>query len=250
MHPFTDIEIKENACEMLDGELTRKRKKIMIKTGAMSDPYMPIKEVLKLSRSCFEIIYKHGFGLSFQTKSTLFLDDLDLLEKIHNENRLVIQITITTCDDDLCRKIEPGVEVTSERIEAMKILKSYGIPVIVWLSPILPFINDQIENLKCILEKCYNVGVKGIIWYGPGLTLRVGNRDYFYRQLDDVFPGLKKVYQKEFGNRYIVESRHKDLLNQYFIDYCESHKMMHNHKEIFDYINYFNEKKYEQLTLF
>jgi len=249
-HAFTDIEIKSKAWQMLDDELSRKRKKFMIKTGAMSDPYMNIKEVLQQTRACFEIIHKHGFGLSFQTKSTLFLKDLDLLDKIHQDSRLVVQITLTTYDDDLCKLIEPGVEVTSKRIEAIKVLKEHGIPVIVWLSPILPYINDQRDNLISILEECYNAGVKGIIWYGPGLTLREGNREYFYEQLDRLFPGLKKVYQKEFGRQYNVISKHKDILNQVFVEFCQKHDMMYQHKVIFDYINEFKENKYEQLSLF
>lgn len=249
-HPFSDIEIKTDAAEILDQELSKKRKKFMIKTGAMTDPYMPIEAVLKQTRDCFNVVHKHHFGLSFQTKSTLFLDDLDLLESIHLDSRLVVQMTITTCDDDLCRIVEPGVEVTSERIQAIKILKAYNIPVIVWISPLLPWINNDLDNLKCILSQCQQAGVKGFIWYGPGLTLRKGNREYFYQKLDQLFPGLKKHYQRVYGDVYQVQSKNASVLNDYFISFCQSHDLLYKHEDVYNFINYFNEKKYEQLQLF
>lgn len=249
-HDFEDIEIKANAASMLDDELSRKRKKFMIKTGAMSDPYMNIEAVLEQTRSCFEVIHKHRFGLSFQTKSTRFLKDLDILEKIHKDTRLVVQMTLTTCDDVLSKILEPGVETTSERVNALKILKEKDIPSLVWLSPLLPFINDDIENLKCLLNDCKAAGVRGIVWYGPGLTLREGNREFFYKKLDQHFPGLKEKYQKVYGQRYEVQSKNRQTLNQYFINFCEDHGILYKHKDVFDFINEFSENKHQQLSLF
>ncbi|QLY39958.1 radical SAM protein [Hujiaoplasma nucleasis] len=249
-HDFTDIEIKEDAAMMLDQELSRKKKKIMIKTGAMSDPFMDLEPVLKQTRACFEVISKHGFPLSFQTKSDLFLKDLDLLKKIHKTSRLVVQMTITCMDDDLSLKIEPNVTSTSARFEAIKILRDLNIPVILWISPLLPYINDDLDNLKAILNRSKELGVKGVIWYGAGLTLRRGNREYFYQQLDRLYPGLKKKYIEEFGFRYHVMSKNNEELTNYLHNFCEKFGIMYKEDEIWDYINYFDNRNPNQLSLF
>jgi len=249
-HAFSDVEIKENAAKILDEELSRKRKKIMIKTGAMSDPYINVKEVLDQTRACFEVVYKHRFGLSFQTKSTLFLRDIDLLKKIHKEARLVVQMTLTTFDDDLSLKLEPNVEKTSERINALKQLKELGIPTVVWISPLLPWINDDLDNLKSLLDACKEVSVKGIVWFGSGLTLREGNRGYFYKQLDRLFIGMKEKYHKQYGYKYEIRSDNEKELNHYLHSFCKDNNIMCDSNKVFQYINDIDEIKPRQLSLF
>jgi DNA repair photolyase len=249
-HAFTDIEIKANACQMLDDELSRKRKKIMITTGAMSDPYMNIPEVLDLTRCCLKIIDKHGFGLSFQTKSTLFLRDLEYLVNIHKRSRLVVQMTLTTADDDLCRLLEPGVDVTSKRVEALRILQENHIPTVVWISPILPMINDALENIKGVLNACLDVGVKGVVWFGASLTLREGNREYYYQKLDEIFPGMKEKYIQTYGLKYVLTSQNHQLIHQYVVDFCEKHQILYKPEDVFEYIEAFQPIWHEQLKLF
>ncbi|MBQ1849249.1 MAG: radical SAM protein, partial [Lachnospiraceae bacterium] len=170
-HPFEDIEVKQNAPELLDAALKSKRKKCMIGTGSMSDPYMHCEEELQLTRRCLEIILKHGFGLAIQTKSDRILRDIDLLSEINQSAKCVVQMTLTTYDDDLCKILEPNVCNTKRRIEVLEEMQKRGIPTIVWLTPILPFINDTEENVTAILNECVRVGVKGVIDFGMGLTL-------------------------------------------------------------------------------
>ena len=141
-HPFEDIEVKINAPDLLDKALSTKRKKCMIGTGSMSDPYMHCEKDLRLTRKCLEIIHKHGFGVCIQTKSDMILDDIGLLEKINKDTKSVVQMTLTTYDDNLCRILEPNVCNTRRRIEVLEEMQRRGIPTIVWLSPVLPFIND------------------------------------------------------------------------------------------------------------
>ena len=162
-HPFEDIEVKRNAPELLEKALKAKRKKCMIGTGAMSDPYMHCEEELKLTRKCLEIIRNYEFGLAIQTKSDRILRDLDLLTEINNSAKCVVQMTLTTYDDDLCRILEPNVCNTKRRIEVLEKMQERGIPTVVWITPILPFINDTEENLTAILNECVRTGVKGII---------------------------------------------------------------------------------------
>lgn len=249
-HDFEDIEVKENAIELLEKALRSKRKKCMIGTGAMTDPYIPLELELGNVRKALELIYKYGFGVTLQTKSDRILRDLDLLSRINKLTKCVVQMTLTTYDDDLCRKIEPNVCVTSERVRVLKILRDSGIPTVVWLCPILPFINDTKENIAGIMDYCTDAKVYGVICFGMGLTLREGNREYFYRQLDRCFPGLKDRYIYEYGSQYEVRSRNHESLMKLFRDKCDESGIKYNIEEIFTYLNKFEEKDIgSQMTL-
>jgi DNA repair photolyase len=250
-HDFEDIEVKIDSAEMLASELRRKRKRGMIATGAMCDPYLHLEETLGITRGSLEVIYKYGFGLAIQTKSTRILRDLDLLEAINESAKCVVQFTLTTFDDELCGILEPKVSLTSERIEALGILQSRGIPTVVWLSPILPWINDNAENLYGILDACKRCGVKGIMNFGFGVTLREGDREYFYGKLDEFFPGLKLRYAQKFGNSYQCMSDNNAELTRIFLEETEKYGIMNNNDEIFAYLHEFEIKNYsEQLSLF
>lgn len=250
-HEFRDVEIKENALELLEMSLRRKRNKCMIGMGSMSDPYIPIEKEIQHTRKALEIVYKYGFGITLITKSDLIVRDLDLLTKINEKSKCVIQMTLTTYRDSLCKIIEPNVCTTQERIKVLHHLKECNIPAVVWLCPILPFINDTKENLIQILEACKKANVYGIICFGMGLTLREGNREYFYKQLDRSFPGLKEKYIKYYGNSYSVLSfRNKELMH-IFHSFCEKNGIVHDNNQIFEYLNTFEEKhKIIQETLF
>lgn len=250
-HEFEDIEVKRNAPELLDGALRSKRKKCMIGTGAMCDPYMHCEEELRLTRRCLEIIDRYEFGLAIQTKSDRILRDLDLLKSINEKAKCVVQMTLTTYDEELCRILEPNVCTTKRRYEALQVLRENGIPTVVWLSPILPFINDTRENVEGILDYCIKAQVKGIICFGMGMTLRTGDREYYYRALDRHFPGMKERYQKRYGYAYEVPSDHNRELMRIFYAKCAEHGIMSTVEEVFAYLKEFpQQEKYEQLSLF
>lgn len=250
-HAFEDIEVKENALELLEVALRSKRKRCMIGTGAMTDPYIPLEMELEHMRKALFLIYEYGFGVAIQTKSNRILRDLDLLQKINERTKCVVQITLTTYDEDLCRKIEPNVSSTRERFEVLKTMCDAGIPTVVWLSPILPFINDTEKNISGILDMCIEAKVKGIICYGMGLTLREGNREYFYKQLDRFFPGLKEKYRKTYGYQYEIASPNNGELMRLFHQRCSEHGIMHDNKQIFRYLAEFKEKQCGvQMSLF
>lgn len=249
-HKFEDIEVKANAVELLENALRRKRNKCMIGTGAMSDPYMPIEEKLGNMRKCLEVIERYGFGVTMITKSTKVLRDLDLLKKINEKSKCVVQMTLTTYDEDLCRIVEPNVETTYERFRALKILRDNGIPTVVWLCPILPFINDTEENIRGILDYCVRAKVKGIINFDMGVTLRDGNREYFYKKLDEHFPGLKEKYIRMYGNSYQLSSPNSRKLNMIYKSECIKNGIMCDVNECFENLNKY-EDKYggEQISL-
>lgn len=248
-HDFEDIEVKQNAPFLLEKALKSKRKKCMIGTGAMTDPYIPLERELKLTRQCLEIIDKYGFGATVLTKSADVLRDLDLFKSINSKSKAVVQMTLTTYDESLCRIIEPNVSSTKERFESLKTFRDNGIPTVVWLDPFLPFINDIEENIKGLLDYCVKAKVKGIICFDIGLTLRSGNREYFYKQLDRHFPKLKEKYIRTYGNSYQITSKNSSKLMKIITDVCRKNGIMCNVNEVFAYLHKF-EIKEEQLTLF
>ncbi len=250
-HDFEDIEVKQNAPELLERALRSKRKKCMIGTGAMCDPYMHCEEQLKLTRKCLELIDAYGFGVTVQTKSDRILRDLDLLTSINRKSKCVVQMTLTTYDEELCRIVEPKVCTTKRRYEVLQIMKENGIPTVVWLSPILPYLNDTRKNIEGILTYCREAGVRGIICFGMGVTLRKGDREYFYAALDEHFPGLHEKYQRRFGYDYEIPSERSGELMRYFHSFCKENQIMSNVEQIFAYLREFPENKgYEQMSLF
>ena len=249
-HDFEDIEVKENALDLLEAALRRKRKRCMIGTGAMSDPYMPLEKRLEYTRRALLLIEQYGFGIALQTKSDLVLRDLEILKRINGKTKAVVQITLTTADEELCRIIEPNVCTTKRRFEVLKTLHDEGIPTVVWLCPILPYLNDTEDNIKRLLEMCVEAKVRGILCFEMGLTLREGNREFFYEQLDRHFPMLKQCYIRNYGNQYVVNSPHDAELMRLFHRTCEANGILHNNDEIFDYLHRFEEKNApQQLTL-
>lgn len=249
-HEFEDIEVKENAIELLENTLRRKRKRCMIGTGSMSDPYMPLEAQLEYTRKALLLIEKYGFGATLITKSDRVLRDLDILKRINQKTKAVVQMTLTTADEALCKLIEPNVSTTKQRFEALKILRDNNIPTVVWLCPVLPYINDTEDNIRRILDMCVAAKVRGIICFGMGLTLREGNREYFYRQLDKSFPGLKERYIREYGNQYVINSPKSSELMRLFHRTCEQNGIMHDNDLIFEYLSQFEEKNApQQLSL-
>lgn len=248
-HPFEDIEVKRNAVQILEQQLRRKRNKCMIGTGSMCDPYLPLENELQLTRQCIERIDKYEFGLTILTKSAGILRDLDILRSIHSKTKCVVQMTLTTYDENLCRILEPNVSTTAQRIQVLNTMRDEGIPTVVWLCPILPFINDTEENLLGIMDACITAQVKGIVCFDFGVTLREGNREYFYHQLDRHFPGMKDRYIQTYGNAYACTSPNSRKLMDMFTNLCEKHNILHTPSDVFTYLNTF-ESKQEQLSLF
>ena len=248
-HAFEDIEVKQNAPELLEKVLRSKRKKCMIGTGAMSDPYMHIEGELRLTRKCLEIIKQYGFGVAIQTKSDRILRDIELLDEINKSAKCVVQMTLTTYDDELCKIIEPNVCNTKRRIEVLEEMQKRGIPTVVWLTPVLPFINDTKENITSILNECVRVGVKGVIDFGMGLTLRDGDREYYYAALDQHFPGMKERYIKTYHNAYELPSPNAKELTAIFQRICKENGILSTPDECFRFMSELPDD-YHQLSLF
>ena len=250
-HDFEDIEVKQNSLELLKKALKSKKEKCMIGTGSMTDPYIPLESKLEFVRNSLKLIYRYGFGFTCITKSDLILRDLDLLKKINEKAKAVVQVTLTTADEDLCRKIEPNVCTTKRRVEVLKKLNEANIPTVVWLTPFLPYINDTEENISELLDYCIETNVKGIICFNIGLTLRDGNRQYFYRKLDESFPGLKNKYIEKYGSNYVLESENNRQLMDLFYKRTAENNILNKPNDVFSYLRDFpNKDKSRQSTLY
>lgn len=213
-----EILYKENAIKLLRKELATKRVKGVIGLGSMNDPYQPIETELQLTHQALEVIAEFGFPLHIITKSSLILNDLEILKKI-NRIYATVSFTITTVDDSLAKILEQGASSPSERYRAMNILSDNGIQVGISLMPVLPFIEDNLENITTILEQAHRAGVKYII-PAFGMTMRDRQREYFYGKLDEHFPGLKQKYIQKFGENYSCSADNLQELKNTFDDLC------------------------------
>jgi DNA repair photolyase len=216
---FEEIQYKENALELLDKELKGKRVKGTIGTGSMHDPYMPIEKELQITRRAMEIIKRHQFPVHVLTKSTLVLRDIDLLKEI-SKIYAAISITITTADDKLASIIEPNAPKSSERFAAIKKLSDQGLYTGILLMPMLPFINDNEDNIREIVYKAKEAGARYIIpWMG--VTLRDRQKAYFFKRLDKDFPGLRDIYIKNYGEAYFCPSSNQKKLYELLQKECD-----------------------------
>lgn len=231
---FDKVRVKENAIHIIRQELKGKRRTGVVGTGAMSDPYNPFEKDLMLTRNALEQINALNFGIAIATKSNIITRDIDILKKIKEHSPVIIKITITTFNDELCKKIEPNVCVSSERFETIKKLSGNGIFTGVLLMPILPFINDSEDNIISIVRRANECGAKFVLAYGMGVTLRQNQRDYFYNQLMQLFPGkeLVKKYNDMFGSRYECRSVGSNKLWSIFKAECERLGILYKMKDI------------------
>ncbi|MCL1864375.1 MAG: radical SAM protein [Spirochaetes bacterium] len=225
---FERVKAKENALEIINSELKRKKKKGVIATGSMSDPYNPFEKRNELTRNSLKIVNENRFGIAIATKSSLVTRDTDILSSIKEHSPVIVKITITTADNDLCKKIEPHAADSKERFAAIKSLSDTGIYCGILLMPILPFINDNRSNILDIVHRAYDNGAK-FIYALFGVTLRDIQRKYFYERLDNLFPNLKQKYMSCYGNSYnCISPNAKDLWDTFkseCINFGISYKM-------------------------
>jgi DNA repair photolyase len=228
---FDRVRAKENALAIIRDELRRKVKTGIIGTGSMSDPYNPFEEKLMLTRHALELINAFGFGVSIATKSPLVTRDIDVLRDIAEHSPVLIKLTITTFDDGLCKKLEPGVPPSSERFNALKVLSAGGIYCGVLLMPVLPLINDTDENALQIVRAAKENGAR-FVHPAFGVTLRDGQREYLYRKLDEIFPGITPKYIKRFGGQYSCASPRSKQLYRMFAQECDKLGLLYKMRDI------------------
>jgi DNA repair photolyase len=228
---FDMVRAKKDSLTLIHKELRSKKKTGVIGTGAMSDPYNHFEKEYKLTRGALEIINTNGFGVSIITKSDLIIRDIDILKKIKNHSPVLVKITITTYDDELCKKIEPNVVTSSKRFAAIKELSNNDIFAGILLMPVLPFLEDNEENIQGIVKLAYENGAK-FIYPAFGVTLRQNQRDWYYKKLDEKFPGVKPKYINNFGNNYECYSPKAKLLWKLFQNECDKYGILYKMNDI------------------
>lgn len=243
---FSTVKAKKDVVEKVHSELSSKRKKGTICTGAMSDPYNSFEKKYEFTRDILEQIYINSFGVFLMTKSDLVIRDIDILQKINKNNCAAVAITITTFDDNLAKIIEPNVSSSSDRFLAIKKLSDEGINAGILMMPILPFINDTVWNIENIVKRAKEVGAK-FIYPSFGVTLRDVQRDYFYDSLDKNFIGLKDKYIKLYRNDYNCQSVDYKMLKQHFEKLCKENNILYKMKDI---ILFLENEQISQLSLF
>jgi len=246
---FDRVRAKKDALQIIRDELRRKTRTGVIGTGAMSDPYNPFEEDLKLTRHALELINAFEFGVTIATKSTLLARDIDILKEIQEHSPILCKITITTVEDTLSRKIEPRVASSSKRFELLQELSEQGIPAGILMMPVLPFLEDSKENVLGIVEKAHEAGAK-FIYPAFGMTLRQNQRIWYLNQLEELFPKehLAQLYTEKYGNRYQCTSLKARQLWTYFKESCQNYGILYNMKDII----HFYKRNYEvtQMSLF
>ncbi|MDF2677024.1 MAG: radical protein [Bacillota bacterium] len=244
---FDEVRAKENSLSIIEKELKSKRRNGVVGTGAMSDPYNPFEKEYKLTRGALKLMDKYKYGVSITTKSSLVTRDIDILNSIKNHSPVLILMTITTNDDELSEKIEPNVDVTSKRFKAIKELTDNDIFTGILMMPILPFINDNEENIKEIIKSAHESGAK-FIYPAFGVTLRQNQRTYYYQQLDKQFPNLKQKYINEYGNTYSCNSPNAKNLRQVFKEECNKYNILYKMPDIIN--GYKKNYKDKQISIF
>ncbi len=215
---FADVLVKVNAIDLLKKELPRKRVKGTIGTGSMSDPYLPLEAERRLTRQALEVIAQQQFPVHIITKSDQVTRDIDLLREI-SRVYAAVSFTITTADDDLGKKVEPGAPLVSRRFAAMQQLAGAGVMTGVTLMPVLPFLEDNADNVAAIVARAHECGASYIL-AAFGMTLRDRQRAHYYAQLDRLFPGLRPQYEQRYGQRYSAAARNAQQLEQVFNERC------------------------------
>lgn len=216
---FHRVRIKENALALLERELYAKRRPGIVSMGAMSDPYNPCEETQEATRGALVLLRRYGFGISFTTKAARCARDAELLASLSRVAPVRACLTLTCADDKLCKQIEPNVSLTSQRLEAIRILAQAGVYTGIWLNPVLPFLTDYWENLQELLVRTRDAGGRYAVCFF-GMTLRSGNREYYFNALDREFPGVKQAYLRAFGNAYACPARDADTLARRYRELC------------------------------
>ncbi len=230
---FSSVRAKENCLRILRDELQRKVRTGVVGTGAMSDPYNPFEKKEQLTRHALELIDAFGFGAVVLTKSALIERDSDVLLSIAEHSPVLCQVTVTAADDRLSELIEPNVSKTSERLDAIAKMSDKGLHTGIVMNPILPFIEDSEENILSIVRMARECGARSV-YPMFGVTLRSGNREYFYSELEKRFQGsgLAERYSKTYGDRYMCSSPKAKRLWAVFAEECEKLGILYKMQDI------------------
>lgn len=246
---FDKVRAKENCLSTIRDDLRRKVKKGVVGTGSMSDPYNLFEKDLMLTRHALELIDAFEFGAAIATKSSLITRDIDILTGILEHSPLICKLTITTASDTLSSLIEPGVCSSSKRFDTISKLSDSGIFTGILLMPVLPYIEDNEDNIKQIVKKAHECGAR-FIYAAFGMTLRENQRLWYYDKLKQLFPNKDYVslYKKQYGSCYQCNSPISKKLWNLFTKECDNYNILYDLRRIIRI--YKENNSNQQLNLF
>ena len=207
---FGKIYVKTNIVETLEKELSSKRwRQEWINLGGVTDSYQAIESVYKIMPKILELMIKYKTPITISTKSDLILRDIDLLEKLAKITTVNVAVTITTWDEKLAQKLEPGAISSQKRMEIFKQLKNKGINLGLHLMPIVPYLNDNEENLDNILREAGKIKVDYVI--AGLLNLRSETKKNFLRFIQNNYPELLDKYFREYKGAYWEKEKRNEV---------------------------------------
>lgn len=245
---FGRVRAKADALRIIRDDLRRKVKTGVVATGSMSDPYNPFEAKEQLTRHALELLDAYGFGAAIATKGTLVTRDTDILQSIRERAPVLVKLTITCTSDALAAKIEPGAPPPSERFMALEKLAKAGVFCGVLLMPVLPFLEDNEADVLELLRRAAACGAR-FVYPALGMTMRAGQREWFYQKLEEYFPGkgLAARYESRYGGRYYCAVPQADRLWRSFTAACSRLGLLYQMPEI---IRAYQQGYAAQLSLF
>jgi DNA repair photolyase len=207
------IYAKSNLKTILRRELTRVDGSEGIAIGTATDPYQPAERRFRRTRGVLEVFSKvSGVNLSITTKSDLVKRDIDLLQVISRNNRLSVNVTVTTMDASLARELEPRAPRPELRLKAVRALADAGIAVGVFANPIIPLITDQEPRLDKLARAARDYGAT---WFGSGiLFLQASSRRVFFPFVEQRFPHLLARYRERYESEPYLKGPYRDTIRQ------------------------------------
>ncbi|MFV0529797.1 MAG: radical SAM protein [Lachnospiraceae bacterium] len=244
---FDTVRSKQDAIPLLERDLKSCRGSGVVGIGAMSDAYNPQEKKYEITGQALQLLLEYGYGAALATKSALVARDAELLGRIAAKQSCLVKFTVTAAEDTLSRQLEPGTSVSSRRFAAMEQVAASGVFTGVLLTPVLPFITDNEENLLGIVRQAKAHGA-GFVYTSMGVTLRQNQRDYYYQQLNAHFPGLWQRYNETYGSAYSCQVPDSRQLYRIFAQECERLGLLYKMQDII--AAYKRPDSYEQMSLF
>jgi DNA repair photolyase len=207
------IFVKQHAADLLRQELRQVKPGEDIAIGTATDPYQPAERRYEVTRAILEEFARHqGLEMGIVTKSNLVLRDIDVLQKVVRNNRLSVNVTITTLDTDLARILEPRAPRPDLRMETVRKLNDAGIPAGVSCAPVLPGITDSPPNLEALVRATAEAGGKHI--FANPLFLKPCSAAVFLPFLEKEFPHLAEGYRQRYKDRAFLPKTYQQRISQ------------------------------------
>jgi len=207
------IFVKQQAAGLLRSELKKVKREEEIAIGTATDPYQPAERRFEITRAILEELARHsGLTIGIVTKSNMVTRDVEILRRVGEHNRISVNMTVTTVDAELARKLEPRAPRPDLRLEAVRQLNLTGVDAGVICAPVLPEITDQPRDLEALVKAASESGAKWI--FANPLFLKPCSAAVFLPFLEQNFPNLLELYRTRYADRAFLPKGYGQRLSQ------------------------------------